>query len=114
MKGVHEGLMLSIDKVWSRVFRWTKATQCPPVLTECVALQLQDAVSHVGSTLQKYSQKATALVGSRRQQTTQGSDASYRQSPSADDGNEQAADSEQTSAPSARSEEASVPRSSRQ
>ncbi|KAL0031642.1 hypothetical protein WJX77_011344 [Trebouxia sp. C0004] len=74
----------------------------------------QNALSDAGSTLQKYSQKVTALVGSRSQtkNITQGSDVSYEQSPSADDGSEQAADSEQRSAPSARSEEASVPRSS--
>ncbi len=92
-------------KVWSRAFSWAKLTQYPPVLNHWVALQLQDAVSDVGSTLQKYSQKVTALVGSRSQKNTQGSDGSYEQSLSADDG------SEQPSAPSARSK-ASVPRSS--
>ena len=98
-------------KVWAGAFSWTNLTQYPPVLNDCVALQLQDAVSDVGSTLQKYSQKVTALVGSRSQKSTQGSDGSYEQSPSADDGSEQAADSEGPSAPSARSK-ASVPRSS--
>lgn len=72
----------------------------------------QDALSDAGSTVQKYSQKVTALVGSRSQTRRQGSDGSYEQSPSADDGSEQAADSEQPSAPSARSEKASVPGSS--
>ncbi len=91
---------------------WTEATQYPPVLNKCVALQLQDAVADAGSTLQKYSQKVTALVGLRSQKSTQGSDGSYEQLTSADDGSEQAADSEGPSAPSARSEQASVPRSS--
>ncbi|DBB10659.1 TPA: hypothetical protein ACH3X3_007167 [Trebouxia sp. C0006] len=72
----------------------------------------QDAVADAGSTLQKYSQKVTALVGLRSQKSTQGSDGSYEQLTSADDGSEQAADSEGPSAPSARSEQASVPRSS--
>ncbi len=95
-------------KTWSKAFSWTQLTQYPPVLN--VALQLQDAVSDAGSTLQKYGQKVTALVGSRSHKNTQASDGSYEQSPSADDGSEQAADSEQPSAPSARSK-ASVPRS---
>ena len=104
-------MLCASTKVWSRAFSWNKLTQCSPVLNDCVALQLQDAVSDAGSTLQKYSQKVTALVGSRSQKNTQGSDGSYEQSLSADDGSEQAADSEQPSAPSARSK-ASVPRSS--
>jgi len=117
LAGLHErcamrDLCSAWTKVWSRAFSWTKLTQYSPVLNDYVALQLQDAVSDAGSTLQKYSQKVTALVGSRSQKSTQGSDGSYEQSPSADDGSEQAADSEQPSAPSARSEEASVPRSS--
>lgn len=90
----------------------TRLTQRSSVLNDCVALQLQDALSDAGSTFQKYSQKVTALVGSRSQSQniTQGSDSSYKQS--ADDGSEQAADSEQPSGPAARSEEASVTRSS--
>lgn len=104
--------MFSIDKSMVQSMFSTKLTQSPAVLHDYVAVQLQDAVSDARSTLQSYSQKVTALVGSRGQKTTQGSDGSYKQSPSADDGSEQAADSEQTSAPSARSEEASVPRSS--
>ena len=117
LAGLHErcamrALCAALTKVWSRAFSGTKATHYPPVLDECVALQLQDALSDAGSTVQKYSQKVTALVGSRSQKRRQGSDGSYEQSPSADDGSEQAADSEQPSAPSARSEKASVPGSS--
>lgn len=74
----------------------------------------QDAFSDVGSSFQRYSQQATALIGSRRQsqEAPQGSESSFEQLPSAADESEQASNKELPSSSSAKSEEASVTRTS--
>lgn len=77
----------------------------------------QDALSDVGSSFQKFSKKANALIGSRSSRTpspvtAQALDSSYEQ-PSADtEGGESPADGDQPSNKSARSQETSVTRSS--
>lgn len=75
---------------------------------------MQDALSDVGSSFQRYSQKASALIGSRRQsqEAPLGSESSFKQLPSAADDSEQPSDKELPSSSSAKSEEASVTRSS--
>ena len=78
---------------------------------------MQDALSDVGSSFQKFSKKANALIGSRSSRTpspvtAQALDSSYEQ-PSADtESGESPADGDQPSNKPARSQETSVTRSS--